>query len=260
MNDKCNTTRYFVVWFIMNLVDISILAISIYNMNLYAAILFLAMLCILIAVYHDTSLDLMRQFGRLIYYRFCIIFNIKNQAWHAVSKVYRYEFTNKHKMTNNKLLTIKSKVDRLHVIEDKFSFSKEVKSVKYEIGTDQSTYSVIQTKDSLGYHRVKITLATPLPRGHETEVNYFISVEDPEEETYPIYGTTISQVTELLDISVKIPPELNPKKIFFRVYSNNVETTPSYQEPLLYSQEDHLIRKVIRYPKLFKRYTIEWEW
>lgn len=254
------SAKYIITWLILHLIDLAGIITSLAELNIWGILACLALLIILIFVYHSHTVDLVRLGGRFICYYYYKVTKYNKQEWHAARKQYTYTFRDREHITNRKKIAVISRVPRLVAIDDKFSFSKEVKYVQYTLGSVSKKWTIRQLDDDRNYHFVQLKLDGHIKKNQTRNVAYTISVSDPQHETMPIYGATISQITKELELTVCIPPELNPKHIYFRVYPDSIEQDYAYQEKLEYSQEDHCIKKLVQYPCLYRRYMIEWDW
>jgi len=216
-------------------------------------------IALLLFFYHKAAKDTFIVFCRQVYFYLCLLANPGRKGYYFDEKAFEYTFTSLHNMTEEKTFIVHSRINGLQSIEQGFTFFKDVRKATYEISS-LCNHTVLPVEDAAGYHYVRITFDRPIDKGMTTETKHQVSVQDPDNELFSMYGYTNSTITRIVKLKVVIPPELNPQKIKLSIYATNVDRSPIRTKDLTYSQEKHNISCVIPFPVLKRRYAIEWEW
>ena len=179
-------------------------------------------------------------------------------SFEVLEKVVSYKRDENDTLTFKRKLTIKSKVDNLRSITDKFIWTGESKA--------QIPHGSLNIEDIRGMPQRKgiwrfydITLNQCLRKGEKLTIEYFWEPILNCSTSSPFVSTPTEEATRNLKLEISLGPKYKNKPMILEEYRSIDGSTPLETHPVSFDQSGNYIWEVKK-PKRFRYFIARWTW
>ena len=174
-----------------------------------------------------------------------------------LSRDITYEFLDRTTMVLTKKMRIKSLVNDLRSIDDRYLWSKPSKC---DLTIDGQKHRIMYEWKDMGWYYYSMLLGRPLSKGDSEDITVRMpNLSDPHKESSLFLSSDTIEKTRELSLTIKSTKNLPIKKAEFCIFHGSICTTPKYKKELDVEGDGTKVSKTIKFPRVGYKYLIRWE-
>ncbi len=168
-----------------------------------------------------------------------------------------YQMNENNELVFSRTMIIKSNIDNLRTIFDKFIWTGTAEA---KIPTPKTHIQEIKPSNRIGIWRYfEIVLDSPISKGEEIEIHYEWPVIKDCKSSSPFFSTSTDEPTKKVVLALKLGRKYSKREIILEEYRAIESDNPISKKRVKLDHCGDYTWKIDK-PKRFRYYRVRWEW